>query len=175
VLAALKAFVQVTFLGCSVRLYRKLHMHFFAESLGWALARGAFPSLRTLSFTGKEQTCVDDEPYLEELVASLQDGWPCCTTLVRVELDVHCYDLAHLPRLVAALAGLPRLEYVGLAGYVRELAALDHLDGKKDWRVEGGREVLLGLRAVLAGLEGTDNQEELQSSIRGVLHDLYAM
>jgi hypothetical protein len=129
------------------------------QPLVFQLAEGAFHNLRALTITG------DQLPYLEDLVGSLEGGAQCCKTLQSVSLEIHHDDTVHLPRLGKVLAGLPGLEHVELSGYLPDLRLF--------WRVKGGREALLELSRVIGGLI-SDNSEQLQSRIRGVLGDLYA-
>jgi hypothetical protein len=121
------------------------------------LEEGAFPNLRALTIAG------DGLVYLEGLVGCLEGGAKCCKSLQSVSLSIGNDDTVHLPRLSKVLAGLPGLEHVELSG---------HLSLRPTWRVEGGREALLELTRVIGGLS-SDNSEQLQSRILGVLRDLY--
>jgi hypothetical protein len=138
---------------------RKINYDLDTELLVLKLAEGAFPSLRALTID------CDGLDYLEDLVGSLEGGAQCCKTLQSVSLEIQDDDTGHLPRLGKVLVGLPELEHVELWG---------NLPRKRHgWRVEGGREALLELTRVIGGLS-SDNPEELQSRIMGVLGDLYA-
>jgi hypothetical protein len=107
--------------------------------VGEALVEGTFPAVQTLDLES-------GWPYAQELAASL-DRAPCRATLRRVELSIPEADLVCLPRLVHVLAGLPGLEHVRLWYWPPDA-----------WEVEGGRDVLLRLSGVLAGVEGGDQQ-----------------
>jgi hypothetical protein len=123
--------------------------------LGPGLEDGAFPNLQHISAINT------DDLFLNGLTASLENDAPCRTTLRRVGLQIDPNDVVHLPRFAHALSGLPRLEHADLWS--------PFLNG---WHVEGGREALVELTRVIAGLE-SGNPEEMQRSIECVLNDLY--
>jgi hypothetical protein len=128
------------------------------------LAEGAFPNLQELLIS---RWIMDGDVYLQELAACIEHRAPCCATLRRVEVFVDQEDLVNLPRLAKALlASLPGLELVRLSGN------LPHLEDEVEWKVEGGREALLGLNRAIEALGGS-NDEELQGGIKGMLQDLY--
>jgi hypothetical protein len=145
--------------------YREISYHRCTkEPLVLKLADGAFPNLRALTIAGPQL------PYLEDLVGSLEGGAQCCKTLQSVSLNIEPDDTVHLPRLSKVLAGLQGLEHVKLSGYQE---GLDWRAEGLSWCVEGGREALLELSSVMGRLS-SDNLEQLQSRIMGVLGDLYA-
>jgi hypothetical protein len=140
--------------------YRKIISDLDTELLVLKLAEGAFPNLRALTTAG------DRLVYLEGWVGCLEGGAQCCKTLQSVSLSIeHDDDTVQLPRLSRVLAGLPVLEHVKLSGYLPD-------EEGPSWRVEGGREALLELTRVIGGLS-SDNSEQLQSRIMGLLKDLY--